>query len=117
MRPENKKMKEFLKQNGIDAMPKYLPNGSLKGCWRLYNLKVKWFDNYNLQNKLTSLGFSDFDGDVLDNYDGSGGLFSVFLRGNKDINRAMLEGLYPIPNEGWANDQTTDNWQTVTALP
>ena len=41
VRPENKKMKAFLKANEINAVPKYLYEGSLAGCWRLQNLKQR----------------------------------------------------------------------------
>lgn len=53
MRPENQKMKDYLNKNGIDAIPKFLWTGSLKGAWRIYNQNVKWFENYELMDKLT----------------------------------------------------------------
>lgn len=79
MRPENQKMKEYLALNGIDCTPKYLFDGSLKKTWRLYNPKIKWWDNTVLQNKLKELGFKDYNGHEITNT-GNGGAFSVFLR-------------------------------------
>lgn len=80
MRTENKEMKKYLKTNGIDAMPKYLHEGSLKGCWRLYNSKVNWWENYELMGKLHNLGFRDYDGKPFTNFSGNGGRFSIFAR-------------------------------------
>lgn len=80
MTEQNKAMKEYLKQNGIDAMPKYINNGSLGGCWRLYNLKINWWNNPKLWEQLTSLGFRDFDGKPLGQYSGNGGVFSLMAR-------------------------------------
>lgn len=40
MRQENNLMKQFLLQNGIEATPKFIHNGSLKGNWSLYNKDV-----------------------------------------------------------------------------
>ena len=75
MRPENKKMQEFLRQNGINASVKFINKGSLKGCWRLYGKGQKW--NKELENKLNELGFVDFDGKPLSWLSGNGGSFSV----------------------------------------
>ena len=83
MKAENQKMKQYLASNGIKATPKFLWKGSLKGTWRLYNLKTKWWENYELMQRLTSLGFKDFDGDHLDNYSGNGGMFHIFARFDK----------------------------------
>lgn len=80
MKIENKRMKEFLSANGIEATPKFLAAGSIKGCWRLYNHKVEWFDNTELQEKLTALGFTNYEGKPLNNFSGNGGRFSVFVR-------------------------------------
>ena len=79
-REENVKMVEYLKQNEVDATPKYIFNGSMAGTWRIYNLKTKWYDNKELQEKLTSLGFRDFDNTPLDNFSGNGGVFQIFAR-------------------------------------
>ena len=86
MREENTRMQEYLAKHGIHAKVKYIWNGSLKGCWRLYNPSIKW--NPELESKLTALGFKGFDGKPLDKYSGNGGLFSVFVRGHKEL----LEG-------------------------
>jgi hypothetical protein len=80
MRPENQKMKQYLSENGIDVMPKFIWDGSLKGTWRLYNRNLVWHDNTPLWEKLTSLGFKDYNGDPLSWLSGNGGLFSVFAR-------------------------------------
>ena len=79
-RDENVKMAQFLKSNGIDATPKYIFSGSLAGCWRLYNLKTTWYGNKELQQKLTALGFRDFDNKPLSDLSGNGGVFSIFAR-------------------------------------
>ena len=86
MRSENKKMQEFLKSQEIACHVKYLVDGSLKGCWRLWGKGQTWTSA--LWNKLNSIGFSDFDGKMLDQYSGNGGLFSVFARIKK---RAMIQ--------------------------
>lgn len=78
MRAENQRMKKWLKANGINALPKYLWNGSMRGCWRLYQKNVDWTED--MWVKLTSLGFVDFDGGPLDRFSGNGGRFSVFPR-------------------------------------
>ena len=78
MLEHNRLMKQFLAKNGIKATPKYLKTGSLKGTWRLYDLKQPWTDA--LRAKLTLLGFKDFSGLPLGPYSGNGGLFSVFVR-------------------------------------
>ena len=83
MRPENKQMQIFLKQNGIDAIPKYINKGSLRGTWRLYNYKTKW--SITLANKLNNLGFRDFDGKPLARFSGNGGIFQVFIRVSSPI--------------------------------
>ena len=54
MLEHNKMMQQFLADNGIKATPKYLKAGSLKGTWRLYDLKQKWTDE--LRNKLIQGG-------------------------------------------------------------
>jgi hypothetical protein len=80
MRPENKAMQAFLAKNGIDAMPKYISDGSLRGCWRLYNTDTSW--NLELAEKLNGLGFLDFDRKPLSKHSGNGGMFSVFVIGH-----------------------------------
>ena len=80
---ENKKMQDYLKNNGVKATPKYLRIGSLKGCWRLYDLKTKWYGNNELIDKMDSLGFTDFDGKGLTHFSGNGGVFHIFARHHK----------------------------------
>jgi hypothetical protein len=79
-RDENIKMAKYLQENGIDATPKYIWQGSMAGTWRLYNLKINWYGNKELQDKLTALGFRDFDNTFLDDFSGNGGIFSIFAR-------------------------------------
>lgn len=78
MRIENKKMVEFLKANGIKARAKYIATGSLKGTWSLYEPNTDWYDNTELQEKLTALGFTNFRGAPLDKFSGNGGRFQIF---------------------------------------
>ncbi len=86
MRPENQRMKAYLKQNGIDATPKYLYDGSLKRTWRLWKKNTSWTPE--IQDALNRLGFTDFDGKPLQKYSGNGGSFCVFVRGHYEL----LEG-------------------------
>ena len=79
-RDENVKMAQFLKENNVDATPKYIATGSMAGSWRLYNLKTKWYGNKELQEKLTSLGFRDYNNTPFDDFSGNGGVFQVFAR-------------------------------------
>ena len=80
MRPENIKMKNYLSFYGIEVMPKFIWTGSLKGTWRLYNSKVSWHDNPGLWDKLTQLGFTNYDGQPFNQYNGNGGMFSLCTR-------------------------------------
>ena len=83
MKPENVRMKKFLKENGIDAVPQYRDLGSLKGTWRLSGHKQKW--THDLKKKLIELGFTDFDGRSLNIWSGNGGMFEVFVRGHNEF--------------------------------
>jgi hypothetical protein len=83
MRPENKRMKEFLASNGVTAHVKWIPDGSLKNRWRFYNPDQKW--TLFLAAQLTSLGFTDFDNKPLGIFSGNGGMFCVFVRGHEDM--------------------------------
>jgi len=96
MKLENQKMKAFLRANGISAMPMYIKDGSLKHTWRLYGttnkkdengrpIYQKWWGNKPLINKLTALGFKDFEGKELSDISGNGGVFSVFVRGHYEF--------------------------------
>jgi len=78
MRPENQKMKDFLQGHGIDCTPKYLKDGSLKGRWMLQAKGKNW--SQELQDKLNSLGFRDFDNAPLHRFSGNGGMFCVCVR-------------------------------------
>lgn len=77
-RPENVKMEQYLSGHGIKATPKYLWQGSLRGCWRLWGKGQAWTEE--LRQKLTMLGFKDYDGLPLKPYSGNGGAFMVFVR-------------------------------------
>ena len=83
MRPENQRMTEFLKSHGIKARVKYIHKGSVKHTWRLHDAEQTWGDT--LIEKLTALGFSDFDGRPLNKYSGNGGHFSIFVRGHYEL--------------------------------
>jgi hypothetical protein len=76
-------MRDFLKANGIDAMPKWIPDGSLKRSWRLYNHAMPW--TMELGAKLGGLGFRDLDNKALNEFSGNGGRFSVFVRGHEEL--------------------------------
>ena len=79
MRSENQKMKQYLKENGIDAIPQYIAQGLLKGTWRIYTPNLIWWGNFQLQEKLTQLGFKSLDGKTLTQYCALGDTFSAFV--------------------------------------
>lgn len=83
--PENVRMQDFLKANGIDATVKYIADGSLRGTWRLSNLDQPW--TLDLAGKLNALGFVDCHGDPFGQFSGNGGVFSVFARGHNELLR------------------------------
>jgi len=83
MKPENKRMKDFLKDNGITAKATWISTGSLKGNWRLYNPEQKW--TRELEKQLTQLGFVGFDNKPLTWVSGNGGMFSVFVKGYENL--------------------------------
>jgi len=96
MRPENKRMQDFLRENGIDAVAKYFPAGSCKHSWRLYGVTgekdengrpayQKWWGNESLINKMNALGFTDLWHEPLKNSSGNGGVFSVMVRGHYEL--------------------------------
>ena len=83
-RPENQRMQEFLAANGIKAHAKFIWDGSLKGTWRLWDRHgQRW--NPILADRLTALGFRDYDGRMLGNSSGNGGAFCVFVRGHSEF--------------------------------
>ncbi len=82
MRPENMRMKVFLKMQGIEATPKWIATGSMKGTWRIYNKSLLWTDE--LREKLTAIGFTGFDGKPLQQFS-SGSRFQVFVCGHADL--------------------------------
>lgn len=79
MRTENQKMKQYLKENGIDAEPIYIYKGWLKGVWRFHKLGTDWWGNFELEEKLTALGFKDIDGNHLRQSCANGYTFSAFV--------------------------------------
>ena len=80
MRHENEKMRKHLLENGIDCRVKFIWDGSLKGTWRLYNPNTNWHDNTQLWEKLTALGFKDYNNQPFTQFSGNGGVFSIFAR-------------------------------------
>lgn len=90
MRSENQKMHNFLAENGFaDVRVKYLDKGSLSGRWRLFKPDCRWTED--IANKLTSLGFKDFDNNALSAHSGNGGSFSVFVIAPDGLNTACLQ--------------------------
>lgn len=83
MRPENKRMQEWLLERGIDAKVKWIVDGSLKRSWRLYGKGQKW--TKELADKLNELGFVNLWKEPLDIYSGNGGEFSVFVKGHEEL--------------------------------
>lgn len=88
MRPENQKMQAFLKSRGIDATPKYISEGSMRGVWRLYKKNATF--TKEIESKLTEIGFTNYDGSPLDRYIGNGGIFQVFVKASSEIIKAAL---------------------------
>lgn len=89
MRPENLRMKEFLKSQGIECQPKYMWAGSLRGTWRLYNPNVRW--SAELAAKLNALGFTTSWNEPLNAHSGNGGMFSVFVRALGEAQMAEIQ--------------------------
>ncbi len=92
MRPENKRMTEFLKANGIEARVKYIFTGSLKHTWNIYNPNIPW--TVELAEKLESLGFGGLHGPKFHRYmiegkevsfEGNGGVLSICARGHNEF--------------------------------
>jgi dipeptidyl aminopeptidase/acylaminoacyl peptidase len=119
MRTENQKMKEYLAKNGIDCIPKYLFDGSMKKTWRLYHRTTKWWDNTDLQNKFKELGFKDYNGQDITNYSGNGGAFSVFLRAPLELTQYIFNtdsNIIPA-NKATADATKVENVQSDTNTP
>ncbi len=91
MRPENKRMTEFLRQHGIEAKVRYIFTGSLKHRWSLYNPNIRW--TIELAEKLEALGFAKFHRCMIDgkevSFEGNGGVLSICARGHNEF----LEGV------------------------
>jgi 2-phospho-L-lactate transferase/gluconeogenesis factor (CofD/UPF0052 family) len=99
MRIENKNMQAFLNENGVTARVKYLDKGSLKGTWRLYEPKTDWYNNTGLINRLTALGFTNYDGEPLTKFSGNGGTFQIFARATNVV--------LPTTNRGYTYKKQT----------
>jgi hypothetical protein len=82
-RPENAAMQVWLRERGIDCTPQLQRDGSMRGTWRLYNGALQWTDE--LREKLTALGFKNYDGEPLGQFSGNGGAFSVFVTAPIDV--------------------------------
>jgi len=83
LRPENQRMKDFLAANGIEAKPKWLPDGSLKRRWMLFNRELQYTEQ--LWEKLNALGFRDYDGKPLNKYSSNGSCLSVCVMGHDEL--------------------------------
>ena len=83
MRKENQRMQAFLLHHGIKARVKFLPDGSLRGCWRISDFETRWTPA--LRERLSSLGFVDHSREPLTEYAGNGGRLSVFVRGHDEL--------------------------------
>jgi hypothetical protein len=94
MLPHNEKMKAFLKDHGIDAVPWRIDKGSMKGTWRLTGRASRkkgasFDDRYQkwtpeLVDKLNAIGFKYFDGTPLSWLSGNGSIFCTFVIAPKD---------------------------------
>jgi len=67
----------------------FIWKGSLKGVWRI-SYSGKYWEHANkwtpeIGEKLTGLGFVDFDGKPLHRFSGNGGMFQVFVRGHNEL--------------------------------
>lgn len=77
MLQHNKDMQSYLKRHGIECVPKRLDKGSMRGTWRLYQ-KGAELHAQDIE-KLTELGFLDYDGKPLNWLSGNGGGWCVFV--------------------------------------
>lgn len=84
MRPENQRMKDFLRQNGVKAIPKFFWYGSLKTHWRLDGGDGRRWTTADAE-QLNKLGFTNLSGAPLNEYDGNGGRYSVIVRGHLEL--------------------------------
>lgn len=93
-------MQQFLAQHGIDAIPKYIKDGSLRGSWMLYAKDAKW--TMELADSLNAIGFTNLWHDPLGQYSGNGGLFSVFVRGHDELLKEweVTSGIFHVTETG-----------------
>lgn len=89
MRPENKRLKAYLQEHGIDCTPCFLWQGSMRGSWRLKG-KGAW--TLAMARRLTALGFVDNDGQPLGRFSGNGGAFQVVIIQRGRIQDEWLTG-------------------------
>jgi len=83
MLQHNKKIQELFKKHGLKIKAKYIKAGSLRGCWRIYNLSINW--NNDIAKKINRMGFVDFDRKPLGIFSGNGGVLSIFIRGHEEL--------------------------------
>ncbi len=82
MRQENKNAQAFLLHHGIRCRAKYFPAGSIRG-WRFSDMATGWTDA--IRERLTALGFTDYNGEPLSKYSGNGGMLCIFCRGHEEL--------------------------------
>ena len=105
MKQENKNAQAFLAHHGIRCRAKYFPAGSVRG-WRFYDGETRW--TTALRERLTALGFTNYNGEPLNQYSGNGGRFEVFCRGNESLRTqpaALAGNPWPTVNEVVVNNE------------
>jgi len=93
----NKRIKNYLANNGIIATPQLIKNGSMRNTIRIYQKNKEFTDgcqlsfwNKELVDKFTALGFMNFDKKPLTIFSGDGGRFHIFATHSK-INEILSE--------------------------
>ena len=76
-------LRNFLESYGIFARVQLRKKGKYKGCWKLHGKGQIW--NTELIEKLTNLGFKDYDNCPLTLSTGKCGFFIVFVRGHYEF--------------------------------
>jgi hypothetical protein len=89
MRLENRRMKDYLAAQGVEAVPFFIWDGSMKGCWRLSDSEQRW--SMALATTLMDFDFVGYDGGPLGEFSGNGGTFCCFVRGHNEF----LDGVAP----------------------
>jgi hypothetical protein len=93
MRPENAKMKAWLREHGIDARPRFITEGSMRGNWIIYGPGQRW--TKELIDLFSVLGFVGFDGQPLGPYSGNGGMFSIYVIPKYDPAKTFSDSIVP----------------------